>query len=796
MPWQSKSDIPDRIKERSDTEGWTDDDWGQFLAVVNPKIEKASSNAEEGRAIVEAIGAVNATSGCDHDHEPTTCQAPEGSDVDPERFEELSDEAQEYETLLDEMETDLRDRLRDIAIEHKRWWKRRARDEPNFSQRQLAQLKRQSRRKFRPQYQDAVFSVARKARQRARELTIEHSEVMSAVLGEVDEPTENQPPTIPGEDGQGFTIVLSDLVDEIYNRQDGVLSEQIAQQERATPPDQDRPPSGQRKLDRLSDATLANTADKAVNPSAAEGRHDAVSDAEDAIEEETGTKPQTKATRNAVLDENTCDPCEDLHGETFIVGSDAYFAALPPNACNGGPKCRCWMEYEFPDNVEGEVTGGATETSELGDGFPVEPVELADTEEGRWATIFQIGQSADHPNGSFEVTEEFARGLLSSFQYLKQKHDYRPPLLRDHRDDGTILGEIVDMRLVGDRVQIKPDWVPSAQDLVDEGRIDRLSPSFFESWTDPETGETLSPVLREVSAVSIPHLKSLPSLSEASESTRETFISLAEGGAMRTDDDAKENMPQSDLGSPIASMIKGRLKNLPEKGGEMFPGRMQVKEQLADAVGMSVEEFDNQVLGGDLVFPPDDVIEGLADAMGVEEGALRRGAVEGMSAGDDSASEGGDGGEADEPSDEPPLPAPSGEGEEQEMTESCETCEGLRRELAEKTVASDFPEADGDRRERLVNLRARDADAYTELVEMAGDVSGPAPTESDEQTNGEEIGTPGSPSTDGADGQLRELAEQAAEKDIERGKPLAKWLNKRGIGYDEIDDAVIDDAYT
>lgn len=56
MPWDSIDDIPNRIKERSDTDGWTDDDWDQFLAVVNPLLERGE---DEGDAIAQAIGAVN-----------------------------------------------------------------------------------------------------------------------------------------------------------------------------------------------------------------------------------------------------------------------------------------------------------------------------------------------------------------------------------------------------------------------------------------------------------------------------------------------------------------------------------------------------------------------------------------------------------------------------------------------------------------------------------------------------------------------------------------------------------------
>lgn len=52
------------------------------------------------------------------------------------------------------------------------------------------------------------------------------------------------------------------------------------------------------------------------------------------------------AMRSEQLDTNTCDPCEDLHGEIAEVGRDRYYLLMPPNGCLTasipaiGPRCR------------------------------------------------------------------------------------------------------------------------------------------------------------------------------------------------------------------------------------------------------------------------------------------------------------------------------------------------------------------------------------------------------------------------------------------------------------------------
>jgi len=49
---------------------------------------------------------------------------------------------------------------------------------------------------------------------------------------------------------------------------------------------------------------------------------------------------QPEAIRVEVLDENTCDPCAELDGQTYRIGSPEYLQNQPPNGCKGGVRCR------------------------------------------------------------------------------------------------------------------------------------------------------------------------------------------------------------------------------------------------------------------------------------------------------------------------------------------------------------------------------------------------------------------------------------------------------------------------
>lgn len=44
--------------------------------------------------------------------------------------------------------------------------------------------------------------------------------------------------------------------------------------------------------------------------------------------------------RTEILDDATCDPCAELDGQVYQVGSLEYFENMPPNRCEGRELCR------------------------------------------------------------------------------------------------------------------------------------------------------------------------------------------------------------------------------------------------------------------------------------------------------------------------------------------------------------------------------------------------------------------------------------------------------------------------
>lgn len=51
---------------------------------------------------------------------------------------------------------------------------------------------------------------------------------------------------------------------------------------------------------------------------------------------------------SAILDNETCEPCSELDGETFDFESDAHIANTPPNRnCEGMGRCRCVLIYHW-----------------------------------------------------------------------------------------------------------------------------------------------------------------------------------------------------------------------------------------------------------------------------------------------------------------------------------------------------------------------------------------------------------------------------------------------------------------
>jgi len=148
----------------------------------------------------------------------------------------------------------------------------------------------------------------------------------------------------------------------------------------------------------------------------------------------------------------------------------------------------------------------------------------------QWRKLFGLGTVA-HPSGDFEVTPDFVDGLIRTFNYFKSRYGYLPPLVWDHP---TITADMTEdtAKLVREQRALHPGGIPYG--LIDQLRrtpdggveihvrltelgqywwdsICHISPAVWLTYVDVHTRETMGPVLREVSAVTVPHLKNISS---------------------------------------------------------------------------------------------------------------------------------------------------------------------------------------------------------------------------------------------------------------------------------------------
>lgn len=133
--------------------------------------------------------------------------------------------------------------------------------------------------------------------------------------------------------------------------------------------------------------------------------------------------------------------------------------------------------------------------------------------------MFKYGP-VEHPQGDFEVTPEFAHKLGESVKFYA-KRKYFSPILKQHEENGFVYGRVIRITSNEEGVYADVEVPEMIAEAIDEGYIDSWSPSFYENWKDPHSDEVFPVALRELSFVSVRHLKNLPgqspyySLSEA-----------------------------------------------------------------------------------------------------------------------------------------------------------------------------------------------------------------------------------------------------------------------------------------
>lgn len=146
----------------------------------------------------------------------------------------------------------------------------------------------------------------------------------------------------------------------------------------------------------------------------------------------------------------------------------------------------------------------------------------------QWRRIFSLGV-VNHPAGDFEVTPVFVDGLIAAFNYFAKKYGYHPPVVWDHQQISAAMTDDT-KKMVAEHKALHPGGVPYG--LIDRMRrtedggvevrieltplgiqwwdsIKHISPNVYLRFQHPHEKQTFGPLLRELSAVTVPHLKNI-----------------------------------------------------------------------------------------------------------------------------------------------------------------------------------------------------------------------------------------------------------------------------------------------
>lgn len=289
-----------------------------------------------------------------------------------------SKEINELEEVMNRGESRLARQLTQVTIDHKKAFKEVVRDQKPQSVSQFRRLKQTLESEFLPRYEKVMQKQSAWMQKKAAEVTFEQNESFQQILGENWQPRkflsiqnnqrlsnriEKDESDLPaGAIGAAISggvrgrevfaendfltdantgtiaLTLSQASEEIFSRNQGHMSDQVAEILRQ------QTAAGeltQSQIKRIQESTIEDVASKATGPSVNSGRRDVLNE----VVQRSGVE-KAKATRDATLDENTCDSCENLDGERVVVGSDRYHKIKPPSKCDGGHRCRCVMDYD------------------------------------------------------------------------------------------------------------------------------------------------------------------------------------------------------------------------------------------------------------------------------------------------------------------------------------------------------------------------------------------------------------------------------------------------------------------
>ena len=303
---------------------------------------------------------------------------------------------------------------------------------------------------------------------------------------------------------------------------------------------------------------------------------------------------------------------------------------------------------------------------------------------------------------------------------------YLPPILIEHTPDGSTYGVIRALEArEGEGIFGDIEFAKGVKQRVEDGLHRNLSPSHYSTFKHPHTGKTYYNVLREVSLVSVPHLKNLEPLGG--------YYTMSESGLVTSTASRKEsNMAD---GTPSTPPVDNEENNTP------------TTEQRLDAMESNIAKLT-------------DLVQSLSSN---KEGA------------------GGDDGDDDGKS--PPAPAQNSEPESPTVVALKEQVGHLtvklseeRRERKAAELKRELPGQTDERYKHLLDLSETSPALFKETVAV---LKKPAAAP--------ERGSTGNAAPTTTPSKLVTLCEQAKKEDVAFGGALLGYLERKGFDLAEYD---------
>lgn len=155
---------------------------------------------------------------------------------------------------------------------------------------------------------------------------------------------------------------------------------------------------------------------------------------------------------------------------------------------------------------------------------------------------------------------------------------YYPPVLQEHNSDGCVLGIVKRLFAQDGGLFADLELAAGVLEEVEQGKRRSVSPSFFDEFEDTHSGRTLSNFLREVSWVSVPHLKNLQ--------PPQQHYTMSENGLIQRGIEMEEEQQEllvenEEEEQDRMALIEDRISKIEEWLAEQTMAEEEVNEEIA-----------------------------------------------------------------------------------------------------------------------------------------------------------------------------------------------------------------------